>query len=61
MCLDGYGCFYNFEAQRIWFWITAFRHSYETSIEKFVFHLEKALEDLFDLLIYKHVEQHSKL
>ena len=35
MCLDGYGCFYNFEEGCIWLWITAFRQSFETSVEKF--------------------------
>ena len=50
MCPDGYGCFYNFEPEKIWLWITAFRNSYETSIEKFTRALELALTDLHDLL-----------
>ena len=50
MCLDGYGAFYNFEADRIWLWVTAFRASYETSIEKFTRFLEQAFVDVFELL-----------
>lgn len=50
MCLDGYGCFYNFEPHRIWLWVTAFRHSFETSVEKFTRGLEQSLLDLQDLL-----------
>lgn len=50
MCTDGYGCFYNFESKKIWLWITAFRKSYETSVEKFTHKLEAALLELHDLL-----------
>ena len=50
MCPDGYGCFYNFENDRIWLWITAFRASYETSVEKFTRSLEEAMRDIFALL-----------
>ena len=50
MCPGGYGCFYNFEPQRIWLWITAFRDSYETSVEKFTFEIEEAFVDILDLL-----------
>ena len=50
MVQDGYGCFYNFETDCIWLWITAFRHSYETSVEKFTRSLEESLRDIFTLL-----------
>lgn len=50
MCLNGYGCFYNFEKEKIWLWIVAFRQSYETSIEKYTRSLEEALVDLQALL-----------
>ena len=50
MCTDGYGCFYNFELTKIWLWITAFRNSYETSVEKFTRALELAFTDLHALL-----------
>lgn len=50
MCLDGYGCFYNFESDKIWLWITAFRDSYETSVQKFHRSLENSFRDVFDLL-----------
>lgn len=50
MCQDGYGCFYNFETDCIWLWITAFRHSYQTSVEKFTRALEESLRDIFVLL-----------
>ena len=50
MCQDGYGCFYNFEPGKIWLWITAFRSSYETSVEKFTRTLEQSLQDLYQVL-----------
>lgn len=58
MCLNGYGCFYNFEKEKIWLWIVAFRQSYETSIEKYTQALETALLDLHSLIQKK---EESKL
>ena len=58
MCLDGYGCFYNFEDGCIWLWITAFRQSFETSVEKFHDALTKSLKDIFQLL---SLENNAKL
>lgn len=57
MCLNGYGCFYNFEEGCIWFWITAFRQSFETSIEKFERSLRTALNEIRKLLL----ENESKI
>ncbi len=51
MCADGYGCFYNFEPDKIWLWITAFRESYKTSVEKFDRSLEQAFMDVHAVLI----------
>ena len=50
MCPNGYGCFYNFQPNRIWLWITAFRNSNETSMENFTTALELSLNDLYNLL-----------
>jgi hypothetical protein len=50
MCPNGYGCFYNFQPNRIWLWITAFRNSKETSMENFTTALELSLNDLHNLL-----------
>ena len=58
MCLDGYGCFYNFEDGCIWLWITAFRQSFETSVEKFHGSLTQAFKDIYQLLL---AENSSKL
>ena len=50
MCLNGYGCFYNFENKKIWLWITAYRDSYETSVEKFHRQLELSFADVYHLM-----------
>ena len=51
MVTDGYGVFYNFEPHQTWVWITNFRRSHVTSVEKFDACLERSLTDMRDLLI----------
>lgn len=51
MCADGYGVFYNFEPNQLWIWITAFRSSFETSVEKLWRELDRAFVDIAQLTI----------
>ena len=56
MCPNGYGCFYNFQPNRIWLWITAFRNSNETSMENFT-KGQLISECLFDLLNFPKIKE----
>ena len=61
MCPEGYGCYYSFDSNKIWFWVTVYASSYETSAEKFSTCQDKALDDVFNLLNYNLTSGKPKL